>query len=208
MTVGGRPEDVRKFADATLVRHQDDSVESFSLNHLFPCPQELTDTVSGWSGDPEVQAEYERKWAENKDKYGYKDWYDWANANYGTKWGACDVELENDWQENCDEVRYHYQSAWSPATGLIANISAQFPTLVFATWFEEEGVAYMGGEVFHQGELVYEESIDYEDMDLPDYDWDDIEKYEAYNGAKLNILDAIADRCEEAVSNIFAELVR
>ena len=28
---------------------------------------------------------------DNIKKYGHKDWYDWSNANWGTKWNAYDV---------------------------------------------------------------------------------------------------------------------
>ena len=39
-------------------------------------------------------------------KYGVSDWYDWAVSNWGTKWGCCENEIEND--------EYWYKTAWAP----------------------------------------------------------------------------------------------
>ena len=39
---------------------------------------------------PEIIKEAEQA-RDNLKKYGHKDWYDWSNANWGTKWNAYDV---------------------------------------------------------------------------------------------------------------------
>lgn len=81
------------------------------LQTLIPCPLELRETPSMCGKNTPEQAR-------NLKKYGYRDWYDWCLANWGTKWdiGRRD-EQENDavLEGNCFTVSF--DSAWSPPTG-------------------------------------------------------------------------------------------
>ena len=45
--------------------------------------------------DPTLEdwAEFGRILTENKRLYGFTDWYGWSNANWGTKWNACETEV-------------------------------------------------------------------------------------------------------------------
>jgi len=48
-------------------------------------------------------------------RFGCADWYTWANNNWGTKWGDCNIELEE--QETIDgmvECIMRWESAWAP----------------------------------------------------------------------------------------------
>ena len=55
------------------------------LQEFIPCPQELLETTAGrLIGNAQVYLEEKEK--SNLDKYGYKCWYDWCVANWGTKW--------------------------------------------------------------------------------------------------------------------------
>jgi hypothetical protein len=80
------------------------------LMEFFPTPQPLLDTVAGWPG-ADKEEEHEKQMGENIDKYGYKDWYDWNVANWGTKWdfGFHTIERTDD-----TTVVGSFDSAWSP----------------------------------------------------------------------------------------------
>lgn len=209
MEVRGRYEDLVRFREAIRVRHKDEARVEWSLNQVFPIPEELEATVSGWSSDEAEQAKREAQYAANREKYGFSDWYDWANANWSTKWGACNVEFDyDDFPEGTDSVHLRFESAWGPATGLLANISGKFPELVFATWLEEEGLAFIGCEVFHDGGVVYDCYVEYEKMNLPDVDWDNDESIEAYNDAKLGVLDGMMELATVEADSIYRTITQ
>jgi hypothetical protein len=78
-------------------------------------PQELTDTVSGFmgKGTPE-QAELEAKQASNLEKYGFTTWYEFCNAQWGTKWDLCDVVVN---RIDDNTINIAFDTAWSPPFG-------------------------------------------------------------------------------------------
>ena len=188
--VRGSNKELKRFIEAIRVE-QDDEWKAipewnrlyWDMNKLFPIPTELHETIAGGFGINEdgtkkpEQIELEKKQAENIAKYGHKDWYDWANTNWDTKWGACNVDFdENRFEENSTSIDIHWESAWSPAVGLVKNISAQFPELVFGMHFTEEANFFAGYMVFHNGEIVAEGDHGMEGQ--PEYDDDNDEKYD------------------------------
>lgn len=86
------------------------------MEKFFPCPPALHDTTSGYlgHGTPE-QAALEEQQKTNLAIYGYKDWYDWAIGEWGTKW---DVGLDEYHDPVAPElpntITLGFQSAWSP----------------------------------------------------------------------------------------------
>ena len=42
------------------------------------------------------------------------NWYDWSIANWGTKWNAYDIRVQDEWDggDNC-EMEIHFDTAWS-----------------------------------------------------------------------------------------------
>jgi hypothetical protein len=145
------------------------------------------------------QIALEEQQAKNVAKYGYKDWYDWANANWDTKWGACDVEFDEDsFSEESNSIDLHWESAWSPAVGLIRNISAQFPELVFGMHFTEEANFFAGFMVFHNGEMTDEG--DYNMEDQPEYSDDDENYDEKYSEWQDKIIFEIAEGMSTAMT--------
>ena len=109
-----------------------------------PCPQELTDTVSGFVGE-DKQAAHEAQQKSNIEKYGHSDWYSWCVENWGTKWN-CDAQ---DWMKvenpNEDEasVTFWFDSAWSPPTALYEFIESNSEFIVTASYLEE-GMSFVG----------------------------------------------------------------
>ena len=169
------------------------------LDRLYPCPHELEETMSGGFGKNEdgtkrpEQIELERKQAENFAKYGAKDWYDWKNTNWGTKWGDCDTYNED---HDTDRTVFRFDSAWSPPIEGITHISTLFPTLSFVLIYEEGGMGYYGVATIENGEAIDNcenmEDIDgYCDIDY-DNDEDAFEKqFELIANAKNRLTEGI-----------------
>ena len=63
--------------------------------------------------------------------YGYNNWYDWCNHNWGTKWGCC----RNHFIDN----EYWFDTAWSTiGENILDMLSEDIPDFSFA-WEEEQG---------------------------------------------------------------------
>lgn len=214
LEVHGETSELQRLADATKTTYKDEETgetkEVIGLNHLFPCPEELSNTVSGWFGDSEEQKKLEDKQQENIKKYGHKDWYDWCYANWGTKWGACEFEWNSFTQEDgkvevgAEYIGAYFQSAWSPAEGLIKEISKQFPTLVFSLVYTEESHAFAGCSVFRDGKLLAEEG---EEPQMPEgveelAEKDDMDEYyEAMSDWQTEYSDKYRDKRDSLVAN-------
>ena len=87
------------------------------LAEFFPCPEELQIVAGsvGPKGSPEQEA-LELKEDLNVKKFGYKNWYDWQVANWGTKWDICEatvVEVKDDGYA----ATLSFDTAWSPPIG-------------------------------------------------------------------------------------------
>lgn len=154
--IHGDHEELKKFQEACQVKNQETGETFNSFNQLFPIPDELAETTAGWFGDKDKQAEQTAKELSNLEKYGHKDWYEWALANYGSKWGAQDVEF-SELSPGETYLTGTYNSAWSPADGLIKQISTLFPTLLFSVVSTEESDAFVCFSIFRNGKLIAED---------------------------------------------------
>lgn len=142
------------------------------LDRLYPCPPELLATPSGFSTDEVEQAERNIKEEQNLATYGYRDWYDWCNDNWGTKWGDSDTSLVDD----SDEVKeFYFESAWSPPVEGIINISKLYPDLIFSMSWHEGGCDFWGACAYQNGEgnRIDGNISDIEGINDIDYDNDD-----------------------------------
>jgi len=173
LEVVGDRDELQRFVDATKNNNEEGS---HGLNHLFPIPEQLVETTSGWFSDPDEQAKQTAKEEANVAKFGHKDWYDWALENWGSKWGATnfdwtsfDYELDEDGvlhgapssvlkvKDTDKYIGANFQSAWGPCDGLIKTISTQFPTLIFSVVSTEESDAFACYSIFRNGELLAED---------------------------------------------------
>jgi len=167
MNVTGDRESLVKLTEA-ITRQYDPSLAettmgveqvNYDLSVLFPIPDELRITAMFFStetDDPEYQ-ELLKKYEANKEKYGYTTWYDWAIENWGTKWSPRIEEWEIiDHSDGSGGIYAYYETAWSPADGLIREVSKQFPTLLFVVSSEEEGRSFSCVGAFSNGEMVAE----------------------------------------------------
>jgi hypothetical protein len=90
---------------------------------------------------------------ENKINYGYKNWYNWAIDNWGTKWGASESYIEN------GEIVF--ETAWSTPLPVIKRLSELFPDLTLKVRFADECVGDNCGEYHLKGgQVIYDWEID------------------------------------------------
>ena len=87
---------------------------------IIPTPEDLNREGSSSHGGPNAD-EYDKIRAENLEKHGYSNWYDFQVAKWGTKWDVdChDVEVEDDGLS----VSTYFDSAWSPPMGIVEELT-------------------------------------------------------------------------------------
>jgi hypothetical protein len=118
------------------------------FSELIPCPQELTDTVSGSMGE-DKRAEHEAQQAANVEKYGYPNWYDFCVNEWGTKW---DVGADgNPAQDIPCGLMLSFDSAWSPPIGAYEKLTEQ--GFRIRAMYYEPGMAFAG--VWEEGNDDY-----------------------------------------------------
>jgi hypothetical protein len=71
----------------------------------------------------------------NMKKFGFKDWYDWCNANWGTKWNSYDCQLG-------DET-VSFQTAWAPPLPVITEL-AEKTGKDWILRYSEQGMDFCG----------------------------------------------------------------
>ena len=69
-------------------------------------------------------------------------WYNWRNANWGTKWDAYSLEIDDDSMPNGFEVTF--ETAWSPPEEIHSAISEQFDDLSMSWFYDEPGCEVAG----------------------------------------------------------------
>ena len=188
-------QEVLAFVDAIKVQGEDNK---FSLNQLHPMPKCLEGSTKGFFSNEDEQKALEEQSEKNKAECGYANWYDWANANWSTKWGACDVEFDYDGAvSDGHEAVIKFESAWCPAIELIRTISSKFPTLVLSLSYTEESDAFAGVEVFVQGFCEGEFGIEPEFTNLPNYDEDETAYYIAMDEQRNKMMEMLDDMIDE-----------
>ena len=115
------------------------------FNQILPAPDwkntpndkgELPRTVEMKNQNGEVFATVERFPDGRQDDR----WYDWNNANWGTKW---DTDAECDHLEsNCFECEF--ETAWSPAEGIFYALREQYPDVEISWFYDEPGMQVAG----------------------------------------------------------------
>ena len=95
------------------------------------------------------------------------NWYNFNNSKWGTKWdvGVIDKEGYSETSLEDDEpthLRYRFDTAWSPPTPAIQELSRQYPELTITLSYEEEGE--WGGEI----EYLAGEEVSVSEYDSPD----------------------------------------
>ena len=93
------------------------------LHEFIPVPICLTETVSGYHSDPEMQAALEKSQQDNLNAYNYKNWYDFCVAEWGTKW---DVGGDDGYINDIEGgLILSFDSAWAPPLNAYARLIEQ-----------------------------------------------------------------------------------
>jgi hypothetical protein len=106
--------------------------------------------------------------------YGYKDWYNWANANWGTKWDTdSDTTMTEAWnQDGHAALVSTFDTAWAPPSNWLVAVSVKFPELTFELHYSESGLGFYGtftskdgsgNDDYHEG--MFRKGIDWDTID-------------------------------------------
>jgi len=91
------------------------------------------------------------------------NWYNWNNANWDTKWDACDAECDLD--EDGTQLFITFNTAWSYPEPVFIKMCEQYPKLQFEfAWEEEQG---WGGHALGQ----HGEYMILDQYDIPEGDY-------------------------------------
>lgn len=87
---------------------------------------------------------------ENEQKYGYRNWYDWSIANWGTKWNSYDnIYLTPE--------SIQFDTAWSTPFPVMCELSKKFPNLIVEVFYADEDIgSNCGSYTLKEGNLVSE----------------------------------------------------
>ena len=130
--------------NSITIKHKDPAMIDRVLNaknlltEFIPTPQELIDTVAGFVG-ADGNAAHQAQQAANIEKYGYKDWYDWQVANWGTKW---DINLESPERLDANTVSAWFDSAWAPPTAAYERLIEL--GFYIKAYYDEPGMGFCG----------------------------------------------------------------
>jgi hypothetical protein len=149
------------------------------LNEFIPVPADLQ-IVAGRLGDGDEQRELERKTAENLEKYGYGNWYDFCVGEWGTKW---DVGCEGSTDVHPDGKMLHtyFDSAWAPPVNAYVKLE-ELGFKVNAMYYES-GMCYAG---------AYGDGND-EEISLEGMSADDIEQHYPEINEAFGIAESIRE---------------
>ena len=147
---------------AMIQRAADALLRGEFLNEFIPVPKDLQ-IVAGRVGDGDEQRELERKTAENVEKYGYGNWYDFCVGEWGTKWDV-GCEGTTDVRDDGKMLHTYFDSAWAPPVNAYDKLVAM--GFGVNAMYYEGGMGYAG---------AYDEGGDQE-INLEGLSADDIER--------------------------------
>jgi len=174
--------------DPAMIKRAADALERGEfLNEFIPVPADLQIT-SGYLGSGDEQKELERKTAENVEKYGYGNWYDFCCGEWGTKW---DVGSDGTTDVHPDGKMLHtyFDSAWSPPINAYEKL-VEMGFGVEAMYYEG-GMAYAG--TFSNGA---DEELNLEGMGADEIEQNYPELDEAF-GISESIREYLSEEDEE-----------
>lgn len=131
----------------------------FDFNNIIPMPKDLKDSTSPTRIVSEEEYKKNGRGITQQmsddliSKYGYDSWYEWACANWGTKWNACDVYVD----DVCDVIEFN--TAWSTPVLLLRKLSEEFPQLKLTIQYADEDFGHNVGKYVFQGGVTIDDDI-------------------------------------------------
>tara|TARA_B100001057_G_scaffold478355_1_gene548680 strand:+ start:410 stop:1057 length:648 start_codon:yes stop_codon:yes gene_type:complete len=139
----GSPSKIEKIRKAV---EEDDGL----FQSLIPMPTELKDTVSG---SESAKSDWQKENAGRLYmKHGADNWYDWNVNNWGTKWDASEICIDDisiDFKDpSSSSIQVSFQTAWSPPTrfydALLEKMNEKRNHFSINATYYEPGVNFMG----------------------------------------------------------------
>lgn len=178
VVITGPKDDISRLWDVIKT----DEEHEARLTNLLPMPDELRTNSVEFSSDVEEQAKAEMLRAEMLKKYGSRDWYDWANNNWGTKWG--DYDYFNAYCEG-DTIDLGFFTAWCTFHDFFwEKVSRQYPTLTFCVVYDEPGMDFMGCARYKAGRTEFRYQIEEVHSIVGQPDWDDTSSVDDWYGKR------------------------
>lgn len=143
MSIDGSEKDLEKFREAARgyapgTKEEEKTPENLNelcFNNFVPMPQEAIDDYQNIG-------------------------HSWSYDNWGTKWGAFDVNTDGQPKEG--NINYTYTTAWGPCDKAIIAIIEQHPNLKFFCEYDECGMMFAGRMEGSDGEVTSDESQEFE----------------------------------------------
>ena len=175
--------------DPAMIKRAYDALQRGEfLNEFIPVPEDLKITA-GYLGDGDEQKELERKTAENREKYGYGNWYDFQVNEWGTKWDV-GGDGQSDIHPDGKMLHTSFDSAWSPPVNAYYKLE-ELGFTVNAMYYEG-GMCYAGQFTDGCDQEISIEGLSADDIerDHPELDEcfgisESIREYEAENEEEL-----------------------
>jgi hypothetical protein len=123
----------------------------FDFMKIYPYPKDL-DIMAGSHGgvdNPEQIALVAKEQA-NLEKHGYRNWYDWCVAEWGTKWnagGEDNGDMIVDYDEDVNDTGialFTFDTAWAPPVGIFQKLKELHPDLYVSGRYYEPGMGFFG----------------------------------------------------------------
>lgn len=170
--------------------HYEETMDSKGLETYLTYPwvkKEGIETISQLCDyiKENVNIEEGHKAIYNEKTYGYRDWYSWSNANWGTKWSASNI-TEN-------KYGFQFQTAWSTPEPILIALSEKFTDIKIIVEYADEDIGancgrftllsgqeieYQPGDVIFACEVWGYDPADYDDSYRRDQQIDKIIKEE------------------------------
>ena len=68
-------------------------------------------------------------------------WYHWNITNWGTKWDACNVEID---YADESQIEITFDTAWSPPEPICARLREMFEDIHVSWFYDEPGMEFAG----------------------------------------------------------------
>jgi len=105
-----------------------EALNKFDFNRIIKMPTALVNTKA-------LEDKTDNKAKRMLKKYGAKDWYDWRNKNWGTKWNSVDTEITQDEREG---LTYTFNTAWDCPREIVFKLQCildeELPFISIQSW--------------------------------------------------------------------------
>ena len=133
----------------------------FSFNSIMPMPEEIRNTNS----PNHIVATQEEADAHNEEhknddffrpaqtqeevdalyaKYGWANWFEWREDNWGTKWDVSYDMVSCEYDAGFDQVVYEFPTAWGPPIGIYLELKKRYPDLDISWFYHEPDMQFAG----------------------------------------------------------------